>query len=428
MLRWNSHPGVANGKPCDAALGLQRDAHFRAAPAVADCVIHQIADQLTEPARVAADPRGVAPVAAEPNACICRAGLVQVENIGDGGVHLHVRLFQRKLPRLRAGQQQQILRDPGEAIELIQKAFDNALQLGGGALAAQGHLGLAAQGGERRAQLVRGVGEKLTLLRNVALDAVEHFVERGRQLVEFVVCVGVGQAIRQRPGADPTGGRGHGVNRLKDPAGESPRRPDRSERHQRQACQADAAKCRQRGRHPVQYVPGLCDVPPAVLGFEQPAAQTNRRRSIGQVNCLEQLLRRGPGGGSLGKIDRPLLSIDVAGDQDIPILVEQAEHQVGTGPVAQLAAQGGLRRRIVVGMLAEQGADLCDLAGQKAVDLAIQRPGQAHVEQHSHQQAAGQRDRRPQQGDAHADRGPSFTPHGARGAHSPLPVRCESMP
>ena len=106
------------------------------------------------------------------------------------------------------GQQQQVLDEPLHPQRLGLDARQRVGDRRGHRLAlATGQLGIPADGGERGAQLVRGVGDELAhpLLALVtrlqrALDVVEHVVEREPDLADLGARVGVARRGAVRPG------------------------------------------------------------------------------------------------------------------------------------------------------------------------------------------------------------------------------------
>ena len=128
--------------------------------------------------------------------------------------------FQRPL-RVEAGQQQEVLDEQAHAPRLALDAAHQHLDVAGGALAVQ--LGEAADRGQRRAQLVAGVGDepphpvlgRTRLLRrrlrrrDGTLDLREHSVERQRQSADLgsrsraAGCVGRARRRRSPPRSAP---------------------------------------------------------------------------------------------------------------------------------------------------------------------------------------------------------------------------------
>ena len=77
-------------------------------------------------------------------------------------------------------------------------ARSRSRSLGVGRAAAGQHLEVRAQRGERRAQLVRGVGDELALRALTSLERLEHRVERGRQARDLVLALRRRSAARGR--------------------------------------------------------------------------------------------------------------------------------------------------------------------------------------------------------------------------------------
>ena len=102
--------------------------------------------------------------------------------------------------------------EPGEGEQVVDEALHpphlgqrhrlDPMHLGGArALAAGQHFELAADRGQRAAQLVRGVGDELALLREGPVEAVEHVVERLREGAQL----GRRRRARLEPGGEVAG-------------------------------------------------------------------------------------------------------------------------------------------------------------------------------------------------------------------------------
>src|SRR5205807_5440300 len=72
---------------------------------------------------------------------------------------------------LRAGDQQQIVREPRQPLDLLRRALQRLAQLGDRVAVAEGELELRPQERERRAQLVPGVRDELALALERVLEA-----------------------------------------------------------------------------------------------------------------------------------------------------------------------------------------------------------------------------------------------------------------
>jgi hypothetical protein len=77
-----------------------------------------------------------------------------------------------------SSEEQQVLAQPGEQLGLGQRRSHRALELPGGAPAAQSQLQLGLQPGDRRAHLVAGVGDERALQPQCRLQPLERGVER----------------------------------------------------------------------------------------------------------------------------------------------------------------------------------------------------------------------------------------------------------
>ena len=127
--------------------------------------------------------------------------------------------------------------------------------------AAREHLEVRAQRGERRPQLVRGVGDELALRALGSLERLEHRVERARQAGELVVAVGVDAAERSRVEATCSavvGELGHRRTAVRVASRESrtgERDPGQREHAERPA-QGRRARCRPRSASAPRRSPG----------------------------------------------------------------------------------------------------------------------------------------------------------------------------
>ena len=131
------------------------------------------------------------------------------------------------------GQQQQVLDQCLHAGRLLLDAAHDHRQVDPGrvarSLAEAEQLGEALDRGERRAQLVRGVGQELAepVLGPVALgegrlDLVEHRVEGQAELADLAAAFAGGDPLGEVAGGDGPGRRGHLLQRAQAPAEEEP--------------------------------------------------------------------------------------------------------------------------------------------------------------------------------------------------------------
>ena len=125
----------------------------------------------------------------------------------DQPVEPHV-LDRRRLGLLVAGELDEVADERAQLLELRDEVGAQAVAvLGVGRAAARQHLEVGAQRGERRPELVRGVGDELALGALTALERFEHRVERARQARELVLALGLDPAreiARASPRAQPS--------------------------------------------------------------------------------------------------------------------------------------------------------------------------------------------------------------------------------
>ena len=127
---------------------------------------------------------------------------------------------------LRPRQGQQLGDYPRHAVQLRRRQIDRPLALlAGGALE---QLQLAADDGDRRAQLMAGVVDEAALGRVGGLQAIEHPVERQRQLGD-VVAAGHRHAPRQVGVLDASGHAADLAHRRQDLPGDQPRDEQRQQ-------------------------------------------------------------------------------------------------------------------------------------------------------------------------------------------------------
>lgn len=135
--------------------------------------------------------------------------------------------------RVQAGEQEQVLDHLAHPSGLRGDALQCTADLGGyGAPVQEGEFRVAADGGDRGAQLVAGVGGEAAqaFLGSVpagerVLDVAEHAVEGGRHLADLAARVRLGgargqdhRAARERQFADSGGGGGDPAQRAQGPA------------------------------------------------------------------------------------------------------------------------------------------------------------------------------------------------------------------
>ena len=98
------------------------------------------------------------------------------------------------------------------------------------------HVERGPHSGERRAQLVRGVGDELALERERAVESVEQLIEGVCEFLELVVGAGEVQTLVQVGGGDLPGGRRDRAQRPQEPPGHQPTDREQGPGHD---CQAD---------------------------------------------------------------------------------------------------------------------------------------------------------------------------------------------
>ena len=111
-----------------------------------------------------------------------------------------------------AGDEQQILGEPSQAVRFLRRRAQGAFELLLRARAAKGELELRLEQRERRAQFVARVVDEAALVLDCGLEAREHFVQRLREAGELVPAARLGQSCSRRRRADRCGPSAHGLD------------------------------------------------------------------------------------------------------------------------------------------------------------------------------------------------------------------------
>ena len=125
---------------------------------------------------------------------------------------------QREIAAVGARHQQQPVDEPRQPVGLLEHALDDLLVGAGIARLAQPDLSDAADGGQRRPQLVRHVGGELPHLLERGLQPAEGVVEHRREPAELVARAVDGQPLVEPGRGDGAGPLGHAVQRGQRPA------------------------------------------------------------------------------------------------------------------------------------------------------------------------------------------------------------------
>jgi hypothetical protein len=130
----------------------------------------------------------------------------------DGGrdqvVEAHV-LGLRRLRLVVASELDEVADQRGQLLQLRDQIGSQVVAIIGVGRSAPGqHLEVRAQRGQRRSQLVRGVGDQLALCLLGSLERLEHRVERGRQARDLVLTLGRDPAREVARRGDVLGGLG----------------------------------------------------------------------------------------------------------------------------------------------------------------------------------------------------------------------------
>jgi hypothetical protein len=95
-----------------------------------------------------------------------------------------------------------------------------------------GHVQLGAQAGQRRAQLVRGIGDKRTLAQPGGLQPAQHVVECLGEPADFVGGVRQGQGLRGMSAGDPLRADAKRLDRPQGRADQLPGDPGQQDQQQ----------------------------------------------------------------------------------------------------------------------------------------------------------------------------------------------------
>jgi hypothetical protein len=168
---------------------------------VAEGVVDQVPDRLLQPK----------PIAVHLLAAVRDQNRAPLDG-GPGGESARDRLEQlarrdrlpveREPPLVRAGENEEILREPGEALHLVEHGAKAVLELGDRPPPPKGDLELGTEERERRAKLVARVRDEATLAREPRLEAVEHRVQRLAEAANLVLGLGNGQPLVRSLGRD----------------------------------------------------------------------------------------------------------------------------------------------------------------------------------------------------------------------------------
>ena len=142
--------------------------------------------------------------------------------IGDGReqpAQIDLLQARREGAAVEAREQEQILGQPGEPGDLGLQDPQGVLVLRAAARPGEGHLDAAAEGGERRAQLVGHVGHEAPLPLERLVQPLEHAIEGGRQPAELLRALGT-HAAAQVAARDLLRGGGHVVDGGERPPGQ----------------------------------------------------------------------------------------------------------------------------------------------------------------------------------------------------------------
>ena len=181
----------------DAPLAARRfdvDPHAAAGRRELDRVVEQIVDHLPQPAGVA-DDRRTARECRPPARCrALRRRRETSRRCFDEAIELQRLVEPHIAAAVALGQQQQLIDERRQLLTLVGNDDQQRLVLFGRTRSGvERDVDRTANGGQRRTEFVRRIGDELALLRQVVGDAIEKVIDRERKLIEFVA----GAANRQ---------------------------------------------------------------------------------------------------------------------------------------------------------------------------------------------------------------------------------------
>jgi len=183
----------------------------------------------------------VAVVGRHPHALGLGEGAQRIHRGLDRVAHHDGRGQQRQPPLVDVRQHEQVVGRAAEPADLLAQALEHLARRGRQCVVAEADVELGAHDGQRRAQLVRRVGHQLVLLGDPLLEAVEHRVERDREVADLVARARHRDALVEPVDPDPVGLRGHPLHRHQRLARQPPadeggadqrRRPGQQQQHQ----------------------------------------------------------------------------------------------------------------------------------------------------------------------------------------------------
>ncbi len=223
---------------------VQPDVDGRARRVPLRGVVEQVGDGAVEPRGHALDQRRLE-LGGEGDAR--RVSACPLDRGRDQPVEPYV-LDRGRVGRVVAGELDQVADERGQLLELRHQVGAQPRAVAGVRRPAAGeYLEVGPQRGQRRAQLVRGVGDELALRALGALERFEHRVERGREPRDFVLALGLDPAREVARRGDVLGGLGELRDRPDRGAGGEPREhdgerdPHQCERAERPAQRAERA-------------------------------------------------------------------------------------------------------------------------------------------------------------------------------------------
>jgi hypothetical protein len=287
---------VADLEP-DVAAARDRDLDRRALRRVDERVAQQIAEYLAQLMGIALHLGRLGGLELDRAVGRGRAGVID----SVAGERRDVDVDVRDVGQLvEPGEHQQVLDEDTHARGLLLDAPHRLLRLRRAARGAHAEqLGVAADRGQRRAQLVRRVGDELAqavlallALGERTLEAVEHRVERDPEAPDLGAGVGGLDAVRQVAAGDRAGGVAHAVEREQADAHDRPRREAEREQHAADHEALDEQQAAQRGVHLAQRDGDDRDVLRGLPWSRADAARVDAVAVVGDESAKWQLRRQ----------------------------------------------------------------------------------------------------------------------------------------
>ena len=225
-------PLLVTDQECVLMTDAGRDLDVSLGDVVADGVIEQVGDQALQQPRIASR-RGWGERRADVEVEACGLRLPHPQDLGGNG--REVEALAPLQSRLAARERQQPIDHLLQVLLGGEHALVGRAQRGEVRVrVGERDLDQGSLARQRRAQLVRGVGDELALRLERSVEPPEQVIEGVPEFLELVLRAIEGQALVQAGGGDPSGRAGDGPDRSQHPAGDEPASEEGEYGHDRQ--------------------------------------------------------------------------------------------------------------------------------------------------------------------------------------------------